>query len=203
MKDALMYHANNFKTSFIKNLGNGKFEISALPAVAQLAPIYGMIADDFNGDGNLDLVLCGNDFGNEVNNGRYDAMNGLLLLGNGKGGFFEQSTMKSGIYIPGDAKALIKLKGIDNTYLMAASENRGPLRIFRNKNKTQQLIPLRAEDKEVFYYLKNGQKRKEELYYGSSFLSQSSRFICIDENVTKVVIINSKGVQRVLGYSKY
>ena len=36
--------------------------------------------DDFNGDGNLDIAAVGNDYGTEVSLGRYDAMNGLIML---------------------------------------------------------------------------------------------------------------------------
>ena len=77
----------------------------ALPVMAQLAPVFGMIADDFNNDGNLDVLLCGNDFGNEPANGRYGAMNGLVLLGDGKGNFKPQTMMQSGICVPGQCKS--------------------------------------------------------------------------------------------------
>ena len=38
-------------------------------------------AGDFDGDGNLDVLMNGNDFGTDVTVGRYDALNGLLLKG--------------------------------------------------------------------------------------------------------------------------
>jgi hypothetical protein len=40
---------------------------------------------EYDGDGNDDLLLIGNDYSAEVINGRYDAFNGLMLKGNGKG----------------------------------------------------------------------------------------------------------------------
>ncbi|HRN57293.1 MAG TPA: VCBS repeat-containing protein, partial [Agriterribacter sp.] len=49
LQDALVLEANNMKSCFIKNMGNGKFECHPLPAQAQWAPLYGMVADDFNG----------------------------------------------------------------------------------------------------------------------------------------------------------
>ena len=54
---------------------------------AQFSMLNGMVLEDFNGDGNLDLLLNGNDFGTEVPLGRYDALNGLVLLGLGDGNF--------------------------------------------------------------------------------------------------------------------
>ncbi|MEJ7588233.1 MAG: VCBS repeat-containing protein [Ferruginibacter sp.] len=84
LTNALKLQANNFDNSYIENLGNSKFKLHALPVMAQLAPLYGMTTDDFNQDGNLDVAVNGNDFGTEVSNGRYDALNGLVMLGDGK-----------------------------------------------------------------------------------------------------------------------
>ncbi len=193
MKGALVLHANNFKSCYLENKGNGKFALHPLPALAQMAPLNGMVVDDFNNDGNLDVAISGDDYGNEVANGRYDAMNGLVLLGDGKGNFSAQTILQSGLFIPGDAKALVKLKGPANTYLLAASQNRGPLKIFSDKNATGKLLPLQSTDKTVFVTLTNGKKRKEELYFGSSFMSQSSHFLNIGSHVVSVEIEDSKG----------
>jgi hypothetical protein len=196
MKDALILRANNFKSGYLKNNGNGKFELIALPDVAQMAPLNGMVVDDFNGDGNPDVAISGNDYGNEVFNGRYDAMNGLVLLGDGNGNFAEQSILKAGLFIPGDAKALVKLRGPNDAYLLAASQNRGPLKIFSGKNTDQKLVPLQQNDKKVFLKLANGKKRKEEIYYGNSFLSQSSRFVPVNKSVTVVEVEDVNGKVR-------
>jgi hypothetical protein len=157
-----------------------------------------MVTDDFNNDGNLDVAICGNDFGTEVTNGRYDAMNGLVLLGDGKGNFTPQTILQSGLFIPGDAKALVKLKSIENNYLLAVSQNRGPLKIFNHTTANQKLIPLAANDKTILITLANGQTRKEEIYNGTSFLSQSSAFICTNPSMKKIEIINNKGEKRAI-----
>ena len=196
LKNALHLQANNFQTSYIENLGNGKFKMHALPALAQMAPIFGMIADDINNDGNLDLIMSGNDFGNEVANGRYDAMNGLVLLGDGKGNFIPQSLMQGGIYIPGNAKALVKLKGNNNHYLVAASQNKGPLQLFQNNESYKSFVQLKANDKTIFIHLKNGKTRKEEVYHGDSYLSQSASFIPVNDAILSIEIINNKNEKR-------
>jgi hypothetical protein len=193
MKGALILQATNFKNCYLKNNGSGKFELFPLPDLAQISLLNGMVADDFNGDGNLDVALSGNDYGNEVFNGRYDAMNGLVLLGDGKGNFEAQTILQAGLFIPGNAKAIVKLRGPGNTYLLAGSQNRGPLKLFSHKNGTQKLIPLQQTDKTVFITLINGKKRKEELYFGNSFLSQSCRFLKVDKNVISVEVKDSKG----------
>ncbi|MEO6330563.1 MAG: VCBS repeat-containing protein, partial [Ginsengibacter sp.] len=196
-KDALKLQANNFENSYIENLGNGKFKMSPLPVMSQLAPLYAMVTDDFNNDGNLDVAINGNDFGTEPGNGRYDALNGLVLLGNGKGNFSPLSILRSGLYIPGDGKALIKCKGGNDSYLLAASQNKGALKIFRSKSK-QKIIPLLPDDKYCMYTLKNGKRRKEEFYTGGSFLSQSALFITSGEAISSIEIFNKKGAKRVI-----
>lgn len=137
---ALKLKANNFASSFCRNDGNGKFTLAALPFKAQLSALNGMVVDDFDGDGNLDVVINTNDYGTDVAVGRYDALNGLLLKGDGKGNFVPQSILQSGIFIPGNGKALVKLRGRNDAYLLAASQNRGPLKIFELK-KNYALTP--------------------------------------------------------------
>jgi len=187
MKGAIIYHANNFQSCYMKNNGEGKFELHPLPDVAQVAPLNGMVIDDFNNDGNLDVAVNGNDYGNEVFNGRYDAMNGLVLLGDGKGSFKPQTILQSGFFVPYDAKALIKLRSANNGYLMAASQNRASLKVFQLRQNLNN-IPLLPVEVYAEIKNKNGTSRKQEFYYGNSFLSQSGRFLSIDENVASVII---------------
>lgn len=192
LKDALILKANDFENSIVKNLGNGKFQILPLPYQAQYSCINGMLAEDFDGDGNLDLLINGNDFGTEVSVGRYDAGNGLLLKGDGKGNFYPASILQSGWFIPGNGKALVKLRSSNGKCLLAASENKGALKIFELKNNIQTL-QLQPEDVSAIVQYKNGIKQKREINYGASFLSQSSRFINIDSNVISVEVKDYKG----------
>jgi hypothetical protein len=195
LKNALVLKANYFGNSFLKNLGNGKFEIIPLPAAAQYSCMNGMAAEDFDGDGNLDLLITGNDFSTEVSVGRYDACNGLLLKGNGRGGFTPMSILQSGWFVPGNGKALVKLRTASGKCLLATSENKGPLKIFELKKniRTIQLEPL--EVSAIIEY-KNGTKQKREIGYGASFLSQSARFLNIDNNVVSVEVRDYKGSVR-------
>lgn len=194
-KGALMLQANNFRSCLLRNDGNGKFTLLPLPVEAQFSVPNGMVADDFDGDGKLDLALTGNDYGTDPSNGRYDALNGLLLKGDGKGGFSSQTILQSGLYIPGNGKALVKLRSAKGGYLLVASQNRGPIKIFSLKRNVQ-CIPVQPSDVSALITYRNGTRRKEELYYGSSFLSQSGRFISLDEQVQSLKITNTKGEVR-------
>lgn len=194
-KDALRLKATMLQSCFLRNEGNGKFTMIPLPLQAQVSTLNGMIADDFDGDGNLDLLINGNDYGTEVSVGRYDALNGLLLKGNGAGAFSPLSILQSGIYIPGNGKALVKLQNASGDYLVAASQNREALKLFA-LNKKLRTIKLTADDISAILFFDNGKIQKQEFYYGSSFLSQSARFISVAKNVTSVEVLNRKGEKR-------
>ncbi|HLL43382.1 MAG TPA: VCBS repeat-containing protein, partial [Segetibacter sp.] len=193
---ALILKANYLSSCYIQNNGNGKFEVKPLPVQAQLAPINGIVAEDVNGDGSLDLIMNGNDYGNEVANGQYDAMNGLVLLGNGKGDFHSLNFQQSGYFVPGDAKGLAKLL-VGNEYSLAATQNRDKLQLFTLKEKSN-VIRFKNDDVSAIIDFKNGRKRKLEIPYGTSFLSQSSRCMIADDSVQAVEVINGKGEKRVI-----
>ena len=192
LKGALVYRANNLRSGFVRNEGNGRFVFEALPMQAQLSMLCGMIAEDFDGDGNLDIAINGNDYGTEVLTGRYDALNGLVLKGDGKGKFQPLKILQSGFYVPGNGKALVKLRGENGRVLFAATQNRGPLKMFLMKG-IGQIVSLEPGDMNMLYRYKNGSSQKQECYFGNSFLSQSSRFCIAGQNVESVTITDIKG----------
>jgi len=198
-KGALRLMSNTSQSCYLRNDGKGKFTMIPLPNQAQLSAINGMVVDDFDGNGNLDVMMNGNDFGTEVGVGRYDAFNGLMLKGDGKGNFSPQTILQSGIYIPGNGKALVKLQGSAGNYMLAASQNRGALKLFELKRAVTNIKLLPGDESAVVTY-KNGVKQKQEFYYGSSFLSQSGRFLTVNKDVKTVEITDGKGQVRRLSF---
>jgi len=196
-KGALRLKANMLQSAYLRNEGNGKFTLIPLPKEAQVSVLNGIAVDDYDGDGNLDVVLNGNDYGTDVAVGRYDALNGLMLKGDGKGNFKPVSILKSGIYIPGNGKALVKLQSSKGKYLLAASQNKDALKLFELKNSMQIIKPQPLEVSALITY-KNGVTVKQELYYGSSFLSQSARFVSVNRNVANVKLTQSNGASRII-----
>jgi enediyne biosynthesis protein E4 len=186
---------NYLKTSYIENLGDGKFKISALPMQAQTAPINGMLVEDFDTDGNLDVLIVGNDFGNEVSVGRLDAFNGILLKGDGNGKFKPLTISESAFCVKGDAKGLVRITNPKGNPMVMASQNRAELRTFLGlKDLTTK--PLQTNDAVVLEHLKNGKTRKVEVSYGTSFLSQSSRSILLSPTVKSVEVLDYQGKRR-------
>jgi hypothetical protein len=196
---ALILKANNFSSSYCRNDGGGKFTLTPLPYKAQWSALNGMIADDFDGDNNLDLVINTNDYGTDVTIGRYDALNGLMLKGDGKGNFIPQTILESGIFIPGNGKALVKLRSKNGKYLLAATQNKEPLKIFELKKDIENIL-VQPDDVSADITFSNGKKQRQEFYYGSSFLSQPARFLKLGNNVKSIVITNSKGKTRALPF---
>jgi hypothetical protein len=196
-KGALRLKATELRSCYLRNDGGGKFTMIALPNEAQVSAINGMVVDDLDGDGNLDVLINGNDYGTEVGIGRYDALNGLLLKGDGAGGFVPLSILQSGIYIPGNGKALVKLQDPSGNYLVAASQNKDVLKLYELKRKVKS-IPIRPDEVSAVIAYKNGKVRKEEFYYGQSFLSQSARFLQVDTNMATVTILDSRGRKRMV-----
>jgi hypothetical protein len=194
-KEALKMKATELRSSIFRNDGNNKFTLIPLPSVTQLSAINGMIADDFDEDGNIDLLINTNDFSTDVLTGRYDALNGLVLKGKGNGEFSPLSITESGIFIPGNGKALIKLRGINDNYLMAGSQNRGPLKLFQLNSATA-TVSLGDDDISAELTYENGKVQRHEFYYGNSFLSQSARFLNVGRRLKSVEITDIYGNKR-------
>ncbi len=109
------------------------FEPHALPTAAQLAPAFGAVVADFDGDGHEDVFLAQNFFPTEINTMRFDAGVGLVLLGDGAGHFTAQSVRESGITVRGDSRgaAAADYDG-DARVDLAVSQNGAPLTLWHN-----------------------------------------------------------------------
>ena len=197
LEDAVILNATYMQSAYVENMGNGKFSLSALPVQAQFSPVYGMLADDFDGDGNTDVLLNGNNYGAQPLIGSYDAMNGLLLKGDGSGNFSTVSIAESGIFIPGDGKALVRFRDADGKYLVAAGQNSGPLNIYES-SRQYSMIPFEDMDAYAMVYFADGKVRRQEAYYGSSFQSASGRFFTVPEDADSVEIVSYTGDSRVI-----
>ena len=197
---AIKKMATYLQSAYIENVGNGQFAIKPLPVEAQTAPVYGMISEDANGDGNLDLLLVGNDYGMEPYSGRHDAFNGLCLKGDGHGNFSSLSVAESGFFVKGDAKGLARIHTARNEDIWIATQNQDSLMVYarteKNKMADAKWINLKPDDFCADIIFKDGKKRRVEFYYGSAYLSQSSRKFLIEKEMLKITVTNFKGSKR-------
>lgn len=151
---------------YFENLGGGKFKSHELPRLAQVSAINGIQILDINQDGNLDILYIGNNYGNEVAMGRYDASNGGVLLGNGRGGFSFQTG--SGLLVPDDAKSFVRICLGKDQLAFVALQNRGKMYAFKPRMGFD-LLPVNQD----YSYRFKGKTQKVVWTYGSSYLSQS------------------------------
>lgn len=123
IQKSLIYNATLLETVYIENQGSFRFEIKPLPKQIQLSTVNAFLIEDFNMDGNLDLLIGGNFFRSNIQMGRYDASHGDILLGNGKGGFKALSPVESGISITGETRSLKRISINSKICYMAVRNN--------------------------------------------------------------------------------
>ncbi|WP_298484672.1 VCBS repeat-containing protein [uncultured Maribacter sp.] len=120
LNKALHLKAKNFASIYAENLNGENFSITQLPMLAQIASVNAIVLEDFNKDGNKDILLAGNLFTSEIETPRNDSGIGLYLQGNGKGEFIPINVIESGFYTPNDVKDMKKIKiGSKNVVLVA------------------------------------------------------------------------------------
>ncbi|MDW7691126.1 VCBS repeat-containing protein [Flammeovirgaceae bacterium SG7u.111] len=141
LESALHYQVTDFSSAYIENLGDGKFKRHKLPNEVQLSSINGIVAEDFNEDGNLDIIVAGNLYTSEVETPRNDGGIGCLLLGDGKGNFTPTTFPESGILIYNDTRDLKLIKG-NKEWLLLAGNNQGPVQIFKKEVDRKELAVL-------------------------------------------------------------
>jgi hypothetical protein len=137
---AIVRTANTLTSTLVRNDGNGKFTLLPLPPEAQLAPVYGILADDVDGDGKTDLLLGGNFDGFKPEIGRAAASYGLVLRGDPSRCRAEdtQDTLcvpftpvpaaESGFFVPGQARDIRRVRTRGGAlYLVARNDDRALL----------------------------------------------------------------------------
>ena len=109
------------------------FEAHPLPVEAQMSPAFAVCVGDFDGDGNEDVFLSQNFFSQQPDIPRYDAGRGLLLRGDGKGGFTAISGDASGIKIYGEQRgaAACDYDG-DGRLDLAVTQNGAQTKLYHN-----------------------------------------------------------------------
>ena len=127
--------ATTFASAYIENLGKGKFKVHSLPAKLQLSPINDLLVDDFDQDGQADILAVGNDFSAESNYGQFDALTGLLIKTNGTDFDIIQSR-NSGFNVPGQSNHLIKLTDRQGRALIIATQNDDKIKVFETSSST-------------------------------------------------------------------
>ncbi len=115
----------------------------------------------------------------------------------GKGNFKVFRGNQSGFLVDTDAKALAELNLANGQSIYLVTSNSDSLEAFSqiqpNRRDTFSPEPL---DVSAIITLQDGRKYRHEFYFGSSYLSQSSRTLKLIDKVDSLVITNNHGGKR-------
>ena len=122
-----------FDSVVLLNRGD-HFELRPLPLEAQLAPVFGLVVADFDGDGKEDLFLAQNFAGNDREEMQHDGGRSVWLRGDGTGGFTAVAGQESGLIIYGEGRgAATGDFDRDGRPDLVVAQNSGLTRLFRNR----------------------------------------------------------------------
>jgi hypothetical protein len=124
--------ATTFASSYIENLGEGKYKIKNLPKNLQVSPINDLLVADFDQDGQSEFLAVGNDFTTESNYGQFDALTGLLVETDGEQ-FEIIPSRNSGFKVEGQSHHMINITDAKGRNLIIATQNNEPVKVFEIK----------------------------------------------------------------------
>ena len=125
MKNTKILEVYNLASLILKNESGIKFQIDTLPFMAQISPIYSILSDDLNNDGYNDIILGGNLSEIKPEFGPSKASYSSLFIGNKDSKFEYITSNKSGIFIDGDLRDLVKMKiNKKDSYIFALNNSK-------------------------------------------------------------------------------
>lgn len=132
LKRAAVLQANHLATTLFLSDPTGRLRESALPGEVQYAPLYTITPFDYNGDGNKDLLFCGHNNHAPLRFGKEDANYGILLKGDGHGGFVYIDQPHSGLALRGGVRNVLQLL---NTFVFSTDD--GKIKAYHEKLETK------------------------------------------------------------------
>ena len=130
LEGAVEKRVNTFESMYLENQGNKTFKMVPLPSMAQVSKIMVLRTEDVDKDGNLDVIVGGNFNGASMYQARYDAFFGLILKGNGKGGFKTLIPTDTGLLLEGDIRDIKQVKTTAGILYLVARNN-DKLQVFK------------------------------------------------------------------------
>ncbi len=204
LQNAYIRKVHILSSSIMINESNETFSVHSLPKMAQISPIYGAICTDLSGNLYPDIMLVGNYFDSELVGGPRDAGMGVLLT-NSHGKLNTVAHESSGFVVRGDARGIARLRLGSNEHAWLVVQNSGPLQLYTLHSSHaikyyERIYPYYFDpdmnDFQLIIHLTSGEQIKMELYYGSGYLSQSTRRVYLPSNVEKLEVIDYQGNNR-------
>jgi hypothetical protein len=128
---AIPYEANYLETAILWNNGQG-FALEALPFEAQVSPVFAIVIDDLNEDGQTDIWLGGNFYALKPQVGRHNSSHGVLLKGVNRE-FINVPQSQNSLYVRGEVRDATIIKSKNTKRMLVARNNDGVQVFERNK----------------------------------------------------------------------
>ena len=120
LKKSQKLQVQTLASSILINEGNMKFNLRSLPGMAQFSPIFGIVTDDLDHDGLIDIFAVGNFYDVKPDLGRMDARGVCFLKGDGKGNFEYVPGQNLDIQFQSQFRDVLLLKGKQKKRLLLA-----------------------------------------------------------------------------------
>lgn len=127
LKDAVVKTFSYAASCIAINNGSGRFTVQPLPVEVQLSSVNALLPVDVNGDGKLDIIAGGNEFGFMPQFSRLDASFGNVLLNKGNGAFTVAEAAASGMEVRGQVKHIAQIAGGAKRYVIVVQNNDLPV----------------------------------------------------------------------------
>lgn len=121
-KKSISYKVNYLESAVLWNERNS-YSLTALPHEAQVSPVFGIIADDLDADGNTDIWLGGNFYSLKPQVGRHDASRGVFLKGGRNRSFTYQQQPHDGLYVTGEVRDAAIIHSVQAKRMIVARNN--------------------------------------------------------------------------------
>lgn len=165
--------------------GQTGYTFAPLPRSAQIAPVLGIAAGDFDGDGRADLYVVQNLHTPHPEIGRFGGGVSEYLHGDGHGNFQSVVAAESGLLVPGEARALaVSDLNADGWPDFIVSRQDAPVLAFVNRHpssgssfavRLNHAAPnTKAVGARVTVVSADGSRQTAEVHAGGGYLSQST-----------------------------
>ncbi len=182
---ARKFAATELRSGLFLSQPDGTYHFEPLPQLVQISPLQGMVAGDFDGDGNADIYAVQNSYAPVPEVGRFDGGLSQFLRGDGQGHFTAVPPRESGLMVPGDAKALaaVDLDG-DGWPDFLLTRNNASALAFHNQGvagRHSLRVTLRGPagnptgvGAQVSLEMTDGSRQTAEVFAGSGYYTQST-----------------------------